>query len=261
MPSSFHGKSYIVTGAGSGVGRSQTEALLRAGANVCALDLAKMPTLDSNSSHQVLTIQGDITDPAIMPAAVSAAVSQWGRVDGLCATAGVCNGYGPMWELADADVNSTLATNIMGTWHSVQAVARHWVSTSGTGHAIVITNSIGGLKGLRSVSHYVTSKHAQLGIMRSAALELAPWGIRVNALAPTNVDTPMFQRPEIRKIVTGIDTPTQEEFESAAAADHMLKTPWVEPSDVANGTLWLLSDAARFTTGAVLPIDAGALSL
>lgn len=257
------GRGYLVTGAASGVGRAQAVALAGLGAKLCLLDAADIhETVAAVEAvgETPLSVQADVRDAVAVSAAVAKAAATWGQLDGLCATAGICQGYGPFWEVSQENLRVTLEVNVLGTWNTLAAAARHWLAAKQDDASIVVTGSIAGLRGLPSVGHYVVSKHGQLGLVRTAARELGPYGIRVNAVAPTNVDTPMFQRERVWQIVTGTDGPvTREEAADAARSAHHLPVPWVEPDDVAAATTWLLSDAARFVTGVVLPIDAGAL--
>ena len=126
--------------------------------------------------------------------------------------------------------------------------------------AMVLTNSIAGLRGLVGVAHYTAAKHGVVGLMRSLTNELAQHNVRVNCVHPTNVDTPMIQndavssafRPDLGR------PPTRTEFAEAAEAMNMLAVPWIGPVDVANAALFLVSDEARYITAIVLPVDAGA---
>ncbi|WP_270889294.1 SDR family oxidoreductase [Pedococcus sp. 5OH_020] len=255
-------KVFLVSGAAGGVGRAQALALAQQGAVVAMLDLS---SLDS-AANEVARLGGrysraatDVRDAQAVSRIVADVVEQWGRLDGVLATAGVCRGYGPFWQVDEHDMRFTVETNVYGTWNLLSAAADHWVGTRTTG-AVVVTGSVAAARGLPSVGHYVMSKHAQLGLVRTAARELGPYGIRVNAVAPTNVDTPMFQRAAVWQIVAGRGGSVSRDEAAAAALDsHHLPIPWVEPDDVAAASTWLLSAAARYVTGAVLAVDAGAL--
>lgn len=263
---SMRDRVYLVTGAASGVGRAQALALAELGAVVAMADIAPLDGIDLDAgdrehagpNDRSLRLSLDVRDQPAVEAAVGQVLRRFGRLDGLCATAGICRGYGPFWTVDANDARDTWETNVLGTWNMLGAVARAWINT-GTSGAIVVTGSVAAARGLPSVGHYVMSKHAQLGLVRTAARELGPFGVRVNAVAPTNVDTPMFQRERVWQIVTGQSGPVSRAEAAAAARDsHHLPIPWVDPSDVAAASTWLLSDAARYVTGAVLPVDAGA---
>ncbi len=126
--------------------------------------------------------------------------------------------------------------------------------------AMILTNSIAGLRGLVGVAHYTAAKHGVVGLMRSLANELAPHNVRVNCVHPTNVDTPMIQNDAISSAFRpDLDRPpTRAEFAEAARRMNMLGVPWVDALDVANASLFLASDEARYITAVTLPVDAGA---
>ncbi|HWN28044.1 MAG TPA: SDR family oxidoreductase, partial [Actinomycetospora sp.] len=127
------------------------------------------------------------------------------------------------------------------------------------GGAMVFTSSIGGFKGIQQVGHYVSAKHGVVGLMRNLANELAPYRIRVNTVHPTNVDTHMIQNPGTwGMFAPGDPEPTQEKAIPGFTSLNALEIPWIESVDVANAVLFLLSDEARYITGATLPVDAGA---
>lgn len=262
LDESLTGRVYLVTGAARGIGRAQALDLAARGAVVAVADRAGLQDVVDDATAlgaRVHPVSLDLRDGAAVQAAVDDLVAREGRLDGVCATAGVCHGYGPFWELDEADVRLTLETNVMATWTVLAAAARHWVRAGGPG-AVVVTGSVAASRGLPGVGHYVASKHAQQGLVRTAARELGPYGVRVNAVAPTNVDTPLLQREEVWQIMTGsTEEVSREAAAEAACASHHLPVPWVQPEDVAAATTWLLSDAARYVTGAIIPVDAGAM--
>ena len=124
----------------------------------------------------------------------------------------------------------------------------------------MITSSVGGLMALANLSSYVASKHGVIGLMRTLALELAPHSIRVNALLPTQVATPMIlNEASLRFFLPDSRHPTVEEFAPVSQQMIALPIPWVEPLDVSNALLFLASDEARYITGVTLPVDGGML--
>jgi len=125
---------------------------------------------------------------------------------------------------------------------------------------MVLTSSIAGQRGLVGVAHYSAAKHGVIGLMRSLAHDLSPHGVRVNAILPTNVDTPLIQNDVVRTAFRpDLDRPpTREEFARAARPMNLLAVPWVEALDVANAALFLASEEARYITAVTLPVDAGA---
>jgi NAD(P)-dependent dehydrogenase (short-subunit alcohol dehydrogenase family) len=128
----------------------------------------------------------------------------------------------------------------------------------GTGGSIVLVSSIAGLGAMPSLVHYDASKHGVFGVMRACAVELAQFGIRVNTVHPTNVDTPMLQNAMIRELMTGDPNASQEQVAVPMSAMHAMDLPWVEAIDISNAVLWLASDESRYVTGTTQVVDAGA---
>jgi (+)-trans-carveol dehydrogenase len=143
-------------------------------------------------------------------------------------------------------------------WHAAKAAIPH-LRAGGRGGSIILTSSDAGLKALQNLAHYVAAKHGVIGLMRTLALELAADFIRVNALAPTSVSTPMIMNePTYRVFRPDLQNPTAEDMTGPATALNVLPIPWVEPVDISNAVLWLASDESRYVTGITLPVDAGA---
>jgi NAD(P)-dependent dehydrogenase (short-subunit alcohol dehydrogenase family) len=128
------------------------------------------------------------------------------------------------------------------------------------GGAIVLTSSVAGLRAYGNLSHYVAAKHGVVGLMRSLAIELAPFNIRVNSIHPTQTNTPMLMNDATIKLFSDAEMPTREGFRSASQRSHLLPVPWIEPIDVSNALLFLVSDEARYVTGVALPVDAGSMA-
>jgi NAD(P)-dependent dehydrogenase (short-subunit alcohol dehydrogenase family) len=149
--------------------------------------------------------------------------------------------------------------NLTGVWRTCKVTAPHLIAR-GSG-SVILVSSIAGLRGLLGVAHYTAAKRGVVGLMRSLANELAPHGIRVNSVHPTNVDTPLIQNAAVASALRPdlVREPTREEFADVARGMNMLDIPWVEPVDVANACLFLASDEARYITGVTLPVDAGSM--
>jgi (+)-trans-carveol dehydrogenase len=129
---------------------------------------------------------------------------------------------------------------------------------AGRGGSIVVTSSAGGIQGIQNFGHYVAAKHGVIGLMKTLANEVAPHEIRVNAVVPGTVLTPMaMNEPAMKLFRPDLEHPTLDDVRDAMQSMHALPVPWLEPVDVSNAILWLSSDAARYVTGVVLPIDAG----
>jgi NAD(P)-dependent dehydrogenase (short-subunit alcohol dehydrogenase family) len=127
-----------------------------------------------------------------------------------------------------------------------------------TGGAKVLISSLAGMQGQRNALSYIASKHALIGMMMALANELAPFGIRVNTVNPTNVATPMLLNDSVyRRFRPDLDNPTEADVRDGLAGLNLLPVPYVQPEDVSEAVAWLCSDAARYVTGVSLPVDAG----
>ncbi|MEA2713333.1 MAG: hypothetical protein QOK27_1294 [Gemmatimonadales bacterium] len=263
----FAGKVAFITGAAHGQGRATALALAGEGARIAAFDLARplsypgytmgSPSeLDSLAAacaklgSECLGFSGDVRDDAAITAAVDSTVSLFGRIDILFNNAGIC-AYGLAHELSEDAWDTMLDINLKGAW----LVARRVIPIMMRQRSGVIINnsSVAGLRGMGRLSHYSASKWGLTGLTKSWAIELAPYGIRVNSIHPTGVNTPMNDG------LAALEGLTPKEI-AERSAGNLLPVPWIEPEDVANAVLYLASDRARYVTGAPLVIDAGLLS-
>jgi (+)-trans-carveol dehydrogenase len=147
----------------------------------------------------------------------------------------------------------------MGVWRTCKAAAQQIIASNKSA-SMVLTSSVGGLKGGANCAHYNASKHGVIGLMRTLAIEYAAASIRVNAVCPTNVNTPMLMADQTKRLFMPSEvSPSMERFAEVAALGHTLPVGWVEPEDVASAALFLASDEARYITGVALPVDAGAM--
>ncbi|ORW30533.1 3-ketoacyl-ACP reductase [Mycobacterium paraense] len=274
MSGRLTGKVALITGAARGIGRAQAVRFAQEGADIVALDvcgpvdtvviphsapadLDRTAALVADAGARVHTEIVDVRDLAGVQAATDRGVERFGGLDLVCATAGITS-RGSALELDEDAWRTMLEVNLTGVWHTCRAAAPHLIARGGG--AMVLTNSIAGLRGLVGVAHYTAAKHGVLGLMRSLANELAPHKVRVNCVHPTNVDTPMIQNDAVRSAFRPDlnRTPTRAEFAEAARTMNMLAVPWIEAVDVANAALFLASDEARYITAVALPVDAGA---
>ena len=263
----FAGRVAFITGAAHGQGRATALALAGEGARIAAFDLARplsypgytmgSPSeLDSLAvacaelGSECLGFSGDVRDDTAITAAVDATVSLFGRIDILFNNAGIC-AYGLAHELTEDAWDTMLDINLKGAW----LVARRVIPIMMRQRSGVIINnsSVAGLRGMGRLSHYAASKWGLTGLTKSWAIELAPFGIRVNSIHPTGVNTPMNDG------LAALEGLTPKEI-AERSAGNLLPVPWIEPEDVANAVLYLASDRARYVTGALLVIDAGLLS-
>jgi len=270
------GKVALVTGAARGQGRSHAVRLAEEGADVIAVDLcrqiatvpypmstpgdlAETAKLVAATGRRVVTAQADVRDLDGLRTAVDDAVARLGRLDIVAANAGIHSGGIPSWEMPDEMWDDLLDVNLTGVWATCKVAVPHLVAAGGG--SIVITSSTAGLRPYGGIAHYVAAKHALMGLTKTLAQELGAHGIRVNAVNPTQVDTPMIQNALIYQLfVPEAEQPTKEQFAAASQAGMLLPTPWLDPSDVSAAVAFLVSDEARFVTGIGLPIDAGVLA-
>jgi SDR family mycofactocin-dependent oxidoreductase len=263
----FAGKVAFITGAAHGQGRATALALAGEGARIAAFDLARPLTypgysmgspseLDSLAGEcaklgsECLVFRGDVRDDLAINAAVDATVARFGRIDILFNNAGIC-AYGLAHELDEGAWDTMLDINLKGAW----LVARRVIPIMMRQRSGVIINnsSIAGLRGMARLSHYAASKWGLTGLTKSWAIELAAYGIRVNSIHPTGVNTPMNDG------LAALEGLTPQEI-AERSAGNLLPVPWIEPEDVAHAVLYLASDKARYVTGAPLILDAGLLS-
>ena len=273
MTGRLAGKTAFITGAARGIGRAQAVRFAQEGAAIIAVDICgpiesvRVPpstaedlrqtvTLVEQAGGRITTEIADVRDLDAMRAAADRGAERFDGIDIVCATAGITS-RAPAIEMNEAAWRTMLDVNLTGVWHTCTAAIPHQIDR-GAG-SIVIVSSIAGLRGLIGVAHHTAAKHGVVGLMRSLAIDLAPHNIRVNSVHPTNVDTPLIQNDVVRSAFRpDLDrAPTHEEFAEAAVRMNLLAVPWVEPVDVANASLFLASDEARYITSVSLPVDAG----
>lgn len=252
----------LVTGAAHGQGRATSLALAAAGYYIVALDVAaplEYPGYAMGTPAELeslvdecgaLTAVADVRDDAAVSAAVDLAIERFGRIDLLFNNAGIC-AYGLAHELTEDEWDAMLDINLKGAWIVGRRVIPHMIEAR---RGVIINNSsIAGLRGMARLSHYAASKWGLTGLTKSWAIELAPYGIRVNSIHPTGVDTPLNDGLAQLEGMT-----TQEIAERSAG--NLLPVPWIEPRDVADAVLYLAGESGRYVTGTTLVLDAGLLT-
>ncbi|MGY1839564.1 MULTISPECIES: mycofactocin-coupled SDR family oxidoreductase [unclassified Modestobacter] len=273
----LEGKVVFITGAARGQGRSHAVRLAQEGADIIAVDhlqdlasvgypQATQDDMDETVrqvealDRRIVATRADVRDTAALGAAVDEGVAELGRLDIVLANAGIAS-FAPVEELTDEMWDEMIGVNLTGVFKTVRAAVPH-IRAGGRGGAIVLTSSTAGIKGLANLAHYVAAKHGVVGMMKTLANELAPDMIRVNSVHPTSVDTDMIHNPETYGLFRP-DKPksevTREEAAESFRTMNALPVEWVEPVDISNAILFLVSDEGRYVTGVQLPIDAGAV--
>ncbi|MDF3306429.1 mycofactocin-coupled SDR family oxidoreductase [Rhodococcus sp. T2V] len=268
MTQSLAGKVALVTGAARGQGRSHALRLAQEGADLILVDRCapystigySMPTPEDlnitvkeveSLGRRAVAGVSDVRDLQALGDIVQSGFDEFGRLDVVAANAGIfAFGVASSAEIGEERWNDVLSTNVTGVFNTLK-VAVPLMRQAGNGGSIIITSSTAGMRGLLAMADYSASKHAVVGIMRTFANELAPENIRVNTIHPTGVSTEMIDNAAFGQWMAA--TPQI----SVNLAGNLLPVDKIEPGDLSEAVVWLASDAARFVTGAALPIDAG----
>lgn len=268
------GKVAFISGAARGQGRAHAIALAREGADIVAIDicgpiasvdydlaspadLQQTVELVEKLGRRIVAQEVDARSQARLGEAVSRALSEFGSIDIVVINHGIWT-RGNLWELADQTWQDTIDTNLSGVWRVLKAVAPTLIQQSSG--SVVITASVNGVEGQAGSAHYTASKHGALGLMKAAAMELAPYGIRVNAILPGFVDTPMTNWQGAWDMTSGHPGGTRAEHEQSARHWHAFGG-LMDPADVSGAVVFLASDDASRITGISMPVDSGHLVL
>ena len=244
-------KVIIVTGAGSGIGRATSQILAKAGAKVVVADLSEAGAKETEQSiidegNVAAAMRVDVTSEADVKAMVDFAVEKFGRLDGAFNNAGIMMHSKLPDELELREWNAVLGVNLNGVYLCMKYEIAAMRKTGGG--AIVNTSSVTGLVGIPYGIEYVTSKHGVIGATRGAACDAAITGVRVNAVLPGSINTPMT--------AAAANNPEFADIMQAILERHTVGRLG-EPEDVGNAVKWLLSDEASFINGVALPVDGG----
>ncbi len=250
MNITFSNKVAVVTGGASGMGLATAQAFAEAGASVAIADVNEDRVMAAAESfkaagHKVIGIRCNVAELDEAEAMVKQTVSAFGRLDYAFNNAGV---QSPVAETADADPKDydfVMDVNLKGVWNCMKYELRQ-MRAQGTGGAIVNNSSLGGLVGIAERGIYHASKHGVVGLTKSAGLEYAAKGIRINAVCPGIIETPM---------VSGM-----LESQPEAMAELMKEVPMArlgKAREIADAVLWLCSDYSSFVVGHALPVDGG----
>jgi len=250
MNVSFEGKVALVTGAGSGLGLATARAFAESGASVVLADWHEEPVHAAAETlmargHRALAVRCDVSDDAQVEALVRETVGQFGRVDVAYNNAGVQNLLAETADTTRDDYDRVMGINLRGVWSCMKFELRE-MRRQGSG-ALVNCSSLGGLVGGAERGIYHAAKHGVLGFTKSAALEYAARGIRINAICPGLIQTPMSDQ----MVAAG-------QGEALKAMEKSIPMARVgRPEEIASAVLWLCSDAASYVTGQSLSVDGG----
>jgi (+)-trans-carveol dehydrogenase len=269
------GKVALVTGAGRGQGRSHALRLAAEGADVIAVDiaansvntisyaLASEEDLDSTVKEvralgrRAVKAVADVRSLPELQQAADTGVSELGKIDIVCANAGI-GSWAVAWEMTEQQWKDMIDINLTGVFNTVRATLPSMVER-GEGGSVILTSSTAGLRAYANTAHYTAAKHGVIGLMKVLAQEAGPHRIRVNAVCPTTVRTPLvINDATFELFAPHLEHPTEDDVREPFESLNILPgVAWVEPSDVSDAVLFLCSDAAKFITGVALPIDAG----
>ena len=250
------GKSIIVTGAAGAIGYATAQVLAREGARLLLVDvqaerLAARARELAAGGAAVAACAADVSRSADVQAYVAAALERYGRIDGLFNNAGIEGHIAPTWEYDEAEFDRVTRVNVNGVFLGLRHVMPVMLR-QGSG-AIVNTASIGSERGLAGACTYNASKHAVVGLTRTAAAEAGPKGLRVNCVMPGVIDTPLLEGV-LGPLFNGDIALGKRTLGKIAPLERIGR-----PAEIGEVVAFLLSDAASFVTGAAWAIDGGAL--
>jgi SDR family mycofactocin-dependent oxidoreductase len=267
----LEGRVAFITGCARGQGRTHAVRLASEGADIIAVDIChNIPSnkydlaspvdleetvrLVKSKDRHIIASQADVRDYQQLKGVLDDAVAQFGRLDIVIANAGIA----PMTfdddeNLGEEAFGDVIDVNLVGAWNACRVSIPHLIR-GGRGGAVVLTSSTAGIKGYTGSTAgavgYTAAKHGVVGIMRTLANDLAQHSIRVNTIHPTGVNTMMAVNPVMRRWI-------EEDPARGAHMNNPLPVEVLEPDDVTNAVVFLVSDEARYITGVMLPVDAG----
>lgn len=273
----FQGQVVFITGAAHGMGRSHALAFARAGANLVLCDACRQystvpyPLAQPQELEELVTEieqlgvavvagQVDVTQLAAMQNLVEQAEGKLGPIDIVVANAGLYS-FAPSWELSEQQWDETINVDLKGVWITCKVCIPSML-TRRSGKIICIA-STAGMKGMANLAHYVAAKHGVLGLVKTLAIELAPYNINVNAVCPTSVDTAMCRNQALYDVFAGGPGPEATQEHMLYLMNQLNLFPdrnLLPPEAISAAVLWLASDEAQHMTGCALPIDAGYLT-
>jgi NAD(P)-dependent dehydrogenase (short-subunit alcohol dehydrogenase family) len=241
-------KTFIVTGAGSGIGFKTAEYLYSKGANVVAVDrdVSRLSLIEKHTSseNRFEEFQADVSSEPDVKSYVDFTVQKFGAIDGFHNNAGVLGPVASIVDTKEQDLDLVLGINVLGSFFGIKHVLRQMMSQQHG--SIVNMGSVASFHAYENIGSYVASKHAIVGLTKNAALEAAPYGIRVNSVHPGSIDTPMQRAHEL-----GESIPEEDQVADIALGRYGT------PLEVAKLVYFLLSDDSSYITGSTINIDGG----
>jgi len=273
----FRDQVVLITGAARGQGRAHALAFAREGAHLVLCDtprhygsvpyalstaeeLAQVAHEIESLGRQTITQQADVIDLSAMQQLADTAQKRLGPIDIAVANAGLYS-FGLTWELSELQWDETLAVVLKGVWITCKVVIPHMLLRQRG--KIICIGSTGSFKGLYGLGHYAAAKHGVIGLVKTLAIELAPYDINVNAVCPTTVDTNIINNQAFFDYFVGGPGPNATRENVIERMNEMNLLPergMLAPEDISAVVLWLASEEARHITGCALPVDAGFLT-
>lgn len=252
----FGGRAAWVTGAAQGIGRRVAERLASEGAQVACFDRNAIRVEQTAQSirkggGRAAEFVADVSDWVQMERAAAEAVAVHGPAQLVVVNAAIAGPFATVDQLEPSDWADVVAVNLNGSFHTLRAALPQMLRHAGG--SVVFIASVAGLRGYTRTAPYVASKHGVIGLMRSVANEVSSMGIRVNAVCPGLVDTPMID-DELETL--GLD---RERARTAGVEEHLIER-MISPDEIADAVIWLLSSRAGMVTGAAIPVDGGSLA-
>lgn len=273
MAEKLQGKVAFITGAARGQGRSHAVRLAEEGADIIAIDVPKhivgLPYEPATAEdlaetvsqvealgRRIVAAEADVRDLAALQAAVEAGVAELGRLDIVLANAGI-SAPAPTLDMSEEQWQTMIDINLTGVWKSLKVSVPHIIA-GGRGGSIVITSSLAAIIVQPNIAHYSAAKGGLIQLSKVLAKELAPQGIRVNTVHPGTVLTAMvLNEPTYRLFRPDLEHPSREDFEEVARSMTGLPTTAIDPVDMSNAIVYLVSDDGRYVTGTTHVVSAG----
>lgn len=270
------GRVAFITGAARGQGREHAIALAKEGANLVCLDvpntmesllypagtaeeLAETVAAVEALDRRAIAVHGDVRQQDDLDLAVERAISELGGLDIVVANAGIW-AVAPVWEITEQQWSEMVDVVMSGPWRTVKAAAPHLLA-QGSG-SVILTASVNGLEAGPTFAHYTAAKHGVLGLMKSVAVEMAPYNVRCNAILPGIVDAKMNDWQGAYDMMAGHPGGTPEDrVEASRHGSALAGRGLLRPQSVSGAVVFLASDDAADITGVALPVDGGHLVL